>query len=145
MHGFTLSEALVALCILSLAAVALAVGVPAALHTYRAVTQRSEAAVLCSTLSTAVGDELRFAENPDASARFDSQTYGGNVSFTAKNGRVYVGTYPLLSEQTYTSGLHAAVSVRFSDGLFQVSLTVSQGGAERALASADFQISPINS
>ena len=62
--GFTLTELLTAVAILGLIAAALGVGLPTAVRAYRQVTAGAEAQVLCSTLSTAIADELRYAAAP---------------------------------------------------------------------------------
>ena len=81
--GFTLTELLTAVAILGLIAAALEVGLPTAVRAYRQVTASAEAQVLCSTLSTAIADELRYAAAPrenGGAAQVDSAAFGRNVS-----------------------------------------------------------------
>lgn len=141
-RGFTVSEALVAVAILSLMGLALAAGIPTALHVYRSVTASAEASLLCGTLTTAISDELHFASAPAEDGTFNSAVYGRDVSIRAEGGRVLVGETPLLSEQTYTGGLEADVDVKYGGGLFQVDLTITGDGTE--LSAASFAVSPLN-
>ena len=65
--GFTFTELLAAVTILALILTAIAASVPAAVRSYREITAAAEAQVLCSTISTAVADELRYGERPGLS------------------------------------------------------------------------------
>ena len=145
--GFTLSEALVSVAILSLIALSLAAGIPAAMGVYRTVTAYSEASVLMGTLTTAVADELRYATGietgEDGEARFDSATYGRGIAIQpSAEGRVLAGGYELLSDSVYTSGLVADVTVRYEDGVFKVDLSVGDGQSD--ITETELSIKPLN-
>ncbi len=147
--GFTLTEALVAVAILGLIGVALAVGIPTAVRVYRSVTLNAEANVLCSTLSTAIADELRFAEKiaeDGDTVRFRSATFGPDVSFDDTDGQIQIGEKGLLSAKAYTGNLQADLTeLTYSDGCFHVELQIVQGTeTENALATARLDVRPLN-
>lgn len=145
-RGFTASEMLVAVFILGLIGLALGAGIPTAVRVYQKVSAQAEAGVLCSTLSTAVADELRFAEQPRQSgekAKFDSAVYGQGVSFDLSGGQVWIGGVELVSAKAYTGGLKAdKCNVTYTDQLFHVELEV--GDKNSALTSAKFDVRALN-
>ncbi|MEA4954756.1 MAG: prepilin-type N-terminal cleavage/methylation domain-containing protein [Pseudoflavonifractor sp.] len=144
--GFTASEMLVAAFILGLIALAFGAGILAAVRVYQKVSAQAEAGVLCSTLSTAMADELRFAEQPRQSgeeAKFDSTVYGQGVSLDISGGRVWIGGVELVSAKTYTGGLKAdKCNVTYADQLFHVELEVGDGNS--ALVSTGFDVRALN-
>ena len=147
--GFTLTEALVAVAILGLIGVALAAGIPTAVRVYRSVTLNAEANVLCSTLSTAIADELRFAERiaeKGDTVQFQSATFGPNACFYVnENGHIQIGEQDLLSVKAYTGNLRAKLKLTYSYGCFHVELQIVQGTeTENALATASLDVRPLN-
>lgn len=145
-RGFTVSEMLVAVFILSLIGLALGVGIPTAVRVYHTVSAQTEAGVLCSTLSTAVADELRFAGRPRQSqgqTKFDSAVYGRGSYFDLSGGQVWIGGCELVSAKAYTGGLEAAkCDVTYAHQLFHVELEVGDGTS--TLASAEFDVRALN-
>ena len=147
--GFTLTELLTAVAILGLIAAALEVGLPTAVRAYRQVTASAEAQVLCSTLSTAIADELRYAAAPrenGGAAQFDSAAFGRNVSFgTDGSGKITIGGLPLVGDGAYTSGLgaDAEVSYRQADGLFTVRLVITDAQGQ-IRARSELTVDPLN-
>lgn len=136
--GFTLSEMLVAIVFLSLLSLTLAAGIPAAIRAQRQAVSSSEAQLLCSSLSSAVAEELRYAGAPmndsTGKAVFDSLSYGRAVSISTTetaNGKsiVTIGGYPVLAEKAYTGELEAEISVVYDTGCFlmKISITDSSG------------------
>ena len=152
--GFSLSELLTAVAILGLLTSAVAVGVPAVLRVYRQVTVRSEASVLCGTLSTALADELRQAAYPQSDGSFYSANYGGKVSVGHREGRVLLGDTPLLSDAAYSSaaysstaytgGLWAEATATYSGGQFTVEVTIKRAENKEVLTGAEFTVTPLN-
>ena len=127
-RGMTLMEVLCAIAVMGLLTAAIAFALPATAATYQSLTSGAEAAVLCSTLSEAVAQELRFAANiksPSGSFAadggpfvYDSQRFGPGVELTLcdMDGVVCVAAqsaadaavvYPLISTGAYTSNLEA--------------------------------------
>ena len=152
-RGFTLTELLAAVAILGLLSAAVATGVPVAVRAYRQVTTSAEAGVLCSTLSTALSDELRFATNPrntESGLVFDSPVFGAGVSVgkaevtagTLVQQVVTVGGTRLLGDKAYSSGLSAEAAVSY-DGLYEIQITVSDATG-RLWAAAAFSVAPLN-
>lgn len=149
LKGFTLTEALVAVAILGLIGLALAAGIPTAVRVYRSVTLNAEANVLCATLSTAIVDELRFAEKiteDGDTVRFRSATFGPDVSFDDTDGQIQIGGQDLLSDKAYTGNLQTKLTkLTYSDGCFHVELQIVQGTeTENALATASLDVRPLN-
>lgn len=122
--GFTFSELLVALAIVALIGAAVAAGIPAAMRVYDSVTGKAEALSLTSSLESVISDELRFASDAKPDGSFTSQLYGVNTQITSSNGRVWIKSYPLLGEKSYSSNLNAEVAVTYQDALFQVEITI---------------------
>lgn len=142
--GFTMTELLITMAILALIGVSVGVGITTAGRAYTDITASSEASVLCSTLSTELADELRFAEHvsvtPENGLTFTSRRYGPNVKVESSGGRVTIGGHQILSEGAYT-GLNAAAGVTYVNGVFEVTVTASMGAKE--LKSSTFSVSPI--
>ena len=102
----------------------LAVGVRAGVKAYVKSVSLSEAQILCSTLTTLVSDELRYAGtitvSADGKVGFFSQNFGGNsgggVSFdTDEEGHVTLGGSKILSSRAYPYGLKASVGLRYDE------------------------------
>jgi prepilin-type N-terminal cleavage/methylation domain-containing protein len=146
-RGFSLSEMLMVLLIMSLVGAAIGVGISAGARAYIDVTDSSEASILCSTLATELMDELRFAQDiqtgtDDALTSYTSQKWGTNVAIAAADGRVTIGGKQILDEEAYT-GLQATATVTYTGGLFHVTIDVSRAGGA-TLQSTTFQIRAIN-
>lgn len=137
-RGLTLAETLVALAVFAILSVALVVGTTAAWKVYQKAMVASEARTLQSTLTQSIGDELRYAKNIQANGRFDSESFGKDVSVSSADGKVKVGSHQLLPAKAYTKGLKAEVTVTYDQGNFTVELTIShpllpEGGYETQL------------
>lgn len=150
--GMTLTELLAAMAVLALLGTAIGAGTSAATRVYRQSTTFSEAAVLASTLTEAIADELRYAtglpetDTPDDPS-FTSQTYGKGVSITNgiddDAGHLMIGSHALVGSRTYTSGLTAVVDIEWKDKAFDVTLTINDASAVKQ-KEAKFSIAPIN-
>lgn len=132
----------------------LAVGVRAGVKAYVKSVSLSEAQILCSTLTTLVSDELRYAGtitvSADGKVGFFSQNFGGNsgggVSFdTDEEGHVTLGGSKILSSRAYPYGLKASVGLSYdeSEKIFTAEIQVLSG-AGNELATSDFEVKPIN-
>lgn len=149
--GMTLTELLAAMAVLALLGTAIGAGTSAATRVYRQSTTFSEAAVLASTLTEAIADELRYATDlPETDASnppFTSQTYGKGVSITNgiddDEGHLMIGSHALVGSRTYTSGLTAVVDIEWKGKAFDVTLTINDASAVKR-KEAKFSIAPIN-
>ena len=145
-RGMTLSEVLVALLIFSLVTVGVAAGVGASLRVYREATESSDAQMLASTLATALMDELRYARDVSGTdaPTFTSDTFGEGVSVSVdENGYVTVGGEKLLSDAAY-AGLRVTTEVSYTDGVFDVELTVQSGTEGRDVRTVLFDVRALN-
>ena len=144
-RGFSLSELLVVLAIMSLVGMAIGVGISTAGKAYDEITMNSEASALCGTLAVELSDELRFAGHIAGGGdtfTYASARFGANAGVgTDAAGHVTIGGRQLLSEAAYM-GLAADVNARYEAGYFLVKITVLKG--ERALSAAALSIVPIN-
>lgn len=144
-RGFSLSEVLVTLAIMSLVGVAIGLGISAAGEAYNNITTGSNAEMLCTTLATELADELRFAEEISTGGNrltFTSRRFGAGVSVSSDEGRVQIGQNDILAEKAYT-GLDAQATVAFEGGVFSVEIVVTRNDTQ--WADAHFKVSPISS
>lgn len=135
--GFSLTEVLVALAILGLLTLAITAGISSSVPVYRESMDLSESAVLSSTLSQALFDELRFAENVEVDASglltFTSRSYGPDVSIsTSDEGYLQVGSSLLVGDGAYT-GMSAQAGITYdaAEQSFTVLLSIFKDGAEK--------------
>ncbi len=137
-QGMTLTELLVALMIVALIGVALTTGVNSAVNVYRDSTRLYEAETLCGTILTSLEDEFRFGRNVrnqtvggDTKVLFDSQTFGNNVEVLVDEGKIKIGSFQLLNDKAYTSGLKVLESkIDYSGGQVTVTIAVGSGTAD---------------
>lgn len=122
--GMTMAETLTALAVFAILTVALVAGTTAAWKVYEKAVVASEARTLQSTLTQALGDELRYASNIQMDGKFDSETFGLKTSVTSENGKIKIGKYDLLPAKAYTKGLKADATVTYADSFFKVELTI---------------------
>ena len=163
--GFTLIELLAAVVVMLLITAALSAGIPATLNAYREMTAVSESAVLLSTLSQSLTDELRYARDIKLQssdgltlATYTSAIYGVGVKPTAHEGKIeMVSTsvppgggdpvstfYPLVNDAVYTGGLSASLSDITYDGeVFAFEITVYQPAGTTGFAEEDQVLSTL--
>ncbi len=171
-RGLTLMEVLCAIAVMGLLTTAIAFALPATASTYKNLTSGAEASVLCSTLSEAVSQELRFASNirplPGASFAseggpflYDSQRFGPGVQLTVQTiGNVdcvalaaaaddSAQPLPVVSTGAYTSNLkmQGGSDTRFvylpEKKLFYVALTVFNAQTQSYFWN-EFYVRPLN-
>lgn len=127
-QGFSLSEILVALVIMSLTGAAIAVGISVAASAYIDITDSSEASILCSTLTTQIADQIRFADDVS------------DISIESIDGHITINGIPLLSSAGYM-GFSADVEMSGTD-IINVKITISK--ESKTYETAEFSVSPIN-
>ena len=149
-RGVTLTETLCTVLIVLLISAMLAVGVHFAVRTYRESMELSETELLCSTLTAAISDKLRYC-TVEADNTVFIQGVGyveatADKIFTADSGQVYLGGKKFLGAYAYPEGLKVKdFSVKY-DGtkrIFTVAFQI-EDGRDTKLAEADFQVKQIN-
>ena len=150
--GMSIVELLSAIAVMLVVTVVLVTGVRLGVKAYTKSVSMSEAQILCTTLTTAVSDELRYAGtvhiDESGSVGFFSQNVGGDSqtgsSFTSdKNGYVLLGETPILSKSSYPYGLKAEVTVTMnSNRVFKAKVTVKSKN-DIELSGNEFEVKPI--
>ncbi len=150
-RGFTLVEMLAATIVVMLLSLIIATGSQAALRAYTQIVTEAEASTLCGTLTQVICDELRFATdvdcNPDGTVRqYVSDQYGEKSLLETVDGRLMVGSYPLLGEKAYTSGLNCQLTaLTFSQGVFTVKLAIQDSSPTPVTRQeAEFSVAQLN-
>lgn len=154
--GFTISEMLMAVLILSLIIIIIGGGVVVVKNSYQTISLKAEAEVLISTTITKVTDEFRFAKNvesttPDGTtASFESGNSKYRMTFTNKTDGIYtvstVGNHeiPLLTDKTMTSKLIPSIVYSFDEStkLFNATITIKY--QDKEYTKQAITIKPIN-
>ena len=148
-NGLTLTEMLCTVIIVLLFSSLVAVGANAAVRSFRISMADSQAQELCSTLTTAISDKLRYC-TVETDAVFIQGV--GYVKGTAENiftvnsdsGQVYLGENKLLGVYAYPEGLKVQeFSVTYKENVFTVKFQI-EDRRDTKLAEADFQVKQIN-
>ena len=150
-NGLTLTEMLCTVIIVLLFSSLVAVGANAAVRSFRISMADSQAQELCSTLTTAVSDKLRYCTVEADNTVFIQGV--GYVKGPAKDiftvndrGQVYLGENKFLCAYAYPEALKVQdFSVKY-DGtkrIFTVAFQI-EDGRDTKLAKADFQVKQIN-
>lgn len=151
-NGLTLTEMLCTVIIVLLFSSLVAVGANAAVRSFRISMADSQAQELCSTLTTAISDKLRYCTVEADNTVFIQGV--GYVKGPAENiftvnsdsGQVYLGENKFLGAYAYPEGLKVQdFSVKY-DGtkrIFTVAFQI-EDGRDTKLAKANFQVKQIN-
>ena len=151
-RGVTLTETLCTVLIVLLISAMLAVGVRFAVRTYRESMELSETELLCSTLTAAISDKLRYCTVEADNTVFIQGV--GYVKGPAENiftvnsdsGQVYLGENKFLGAYAYPEGLKVKdFSVEYNDTerVFTVQFQIKDRRGTK-LAEANFQVKQIN-
>lgn len=148
--GLTMVELLVTVVIVLLFSGLVAVGADAGVRSFRTSMADAQAQELCSTLTTALSDKLRYCTVENDKNRIFFQDVGyvdgtvGNVFSVNDDGQLELGGKRFLGKAAYPQGLKInSFSISFADNTFTVSFQIVN--RERiAMASADFQVKRIN-
>lgn len=149
-NGLTLTEMLCTVIIVLLFSSLAAVGANAAVRSFRISMADSQAQELCSTLTTAISDKLRYC-TVEADNTVFIQGVGyvkgpADKIFTADSGQVYLGENKLLGAYAYPEGLKVKdFSVEYNDTerVFTVQFQIKDR-RDTKLAEANFQVKQIN-
>ena len=127
-----------------------AVGADAGVRSFRTSMADAQAQELCSTLTTALSDKLRYCTVENDKNRIFFQDVGyvdGTVDsvFSVNNdGQLELDNNRFLGKAAYPQGLKINdFSIRFADNTFTVKFQVINREST-AMASADFQVKRIN-
>lgn len=149
-NGLTLTEMLCTVIIVLLFSSLVAVGANAAVRSFRISMADSQAQELCSTLTTAISDKLRYCTvEADNTVFIQGVGYVKGPAkdiFTADSGQVYLRENKLLGAYAYPEGLKVKdFSVEYNDTerVFTVQFQI-EDGRDTKLAEANFQVKQIN-
>ena len=150
--GLTMVELLVTVVIVLLFSGLVAVGADAGVRSFRASMADAQAQELCSTLTTALSDKLRYCTVENDKNRIFFQDIGyvdGTVDsvFSVNNdGQLELNKKRFLGKAAYPQGLKInSFSIRFADNTFTVSFQIiNREDKDTTMASADFQVKRIN-
>ena len=150
--GLTMVELLVTVVIVLLFSGLVAVGADAGVRSFRASMADAQAQELCSTLTTALSDKLRYCTVENDKNRIFFQDVGyvdGSVDsvFSVNNdGQLELNKKRFLGKAAYPQGLKInSFSIRFADNTFTVSFQIiNREDKDTTMASADFQVKRIN-
>lgn len=148
--GFTLTEMLIAVAILSLLSALLVTGTRLAVKSYAEVTDESNAQVLLSTCATMLRNELSNARDVELSEDgVLSYKKGESSTITTlkmSGGQITVSELgvetPLVSDVTATNELCPCFeSIEYADSQFRIhELAVKKKGESRVLSSIDLLV-----
>ena len=141
-RGVTLTETLCTVLIVLLISAMLAVGVRFAVRTYRESMELSETELLCSTLTAAISDKLRYSGevgNIFIQGVGTTDSGGGGLFAISDDGEVVIRTtdskeFRLLGSASYPQGLRVRttgtgetgfISYSAETGIFTVSFAIA--------------------
>lgn len=128
-RGVTLTETLCTVLIVLLISAMLAVGVRFAVRTYRESMELSETELLCSTLTAAISDKLRYSgevgQNMFIQGVGTTDSGGGGSFAISDDGEVVIQTtdseeFRLLGSASYPQGLRVRTTGTGGNGLHQL-------------------------
>ena len=147
-NGLTLTEMLCTVIIVLLFSSLVAVGANAAVRSFRISMADSQAQELCSTLTTAISDKLRYCTVETDAVFIQGVGYvyrSADKIFTVNDrGQVYLGENKFLGAYAYPEGLKVKdFSVIYEENVFTVKFQI-EDRRETKLAEAYFQVKQIN-
>ena len=161
--GFSLGETMVALFIIALLTLSLATGTAFGVQQYRRAVTRSDARILCSTVSAILSDEFSNATkvNNASVTSYSSRRYGDNISLKVKTpgadgnmtdsttgfGYLFAGDSELLSKAAYSPGVQdlyvRTPVVQFDGSRIHVEFAVVDS-ENHPLVETEFDVIPLN-
>ena len=147
-NGLTLTEMLCTVIIVLLFSSLVAVGANAAVRSFRISMADSQAQELCSTLTTAISDKLRYCTVETDAVFIQGVGYvkgPADEIFTVNDsGQVYLGGNKFLGAYAYPEGLKVReFSVTYEENVFIVKFQIKDRRGTK-LAEANFQVKQIN-
>lgn len=148
--GLTMVELLVTVVIVLLFSGLVAVGADAGVRSFRTSMADAQAQELCSTLTTALSDKLRYCTVENDPNRVFFQDIGyvsgtvGDIFSVNGDGQLELNKKRFLGKAAYPQGLKInSFSISFADNTFTVSFQIINR-ENTTMASADFQVKRIN-
>lgn len=148
--GLTMVELLVTVVIVLLFSGLVAVGADAGVRSFRTSMADAQAQELCSTLTTALSDKLRYCTVENDKKRIFFQDVGyvdgtvDSVFSVNTDGQLELGGKRFLGKAAYPQGLKIKdFSINFAGNIFAVSFQIINREST-TMASADFQVKRIN-
>lgn len=148
--GLTMVELLVTVVIVLLFSGLVAVGADAGVRSFRTSMADAQAQELCSTLTTALSDKLRYCTVENDKNRIFFQDVGyvdgtvDSVFSVNGDGQLELDKKRFLGKAAYPQGLKInSFSISFADNTFTVSFQIINR-ENTTMASADFQVKRIN-
>lgn len=146
-RGLTLSEMLVTCLILALVSAVVATGITIAIKTHQKSVMASESAILSSTLTQALQDELRFSQNRSFASgklEYTSGKFGSDVTLdVSAQGYLTVEDKLLINEKSYTDFIVSDIIITQLGQSIAVSFTLSDPNDFNY--ETNFTVSPLNS
>ncbi len=157
-QGMSIVELLSAIAVMLLVSVVLVTGVRLGVKAYTKSVSMSEAQVLCSTLTTIVSDDLRYAGTVYPNSTADDGTtvlklfvHGKGEGYykSDDDGQVVFhrdteGDAKLLGKGSYPYGLKAEVTVKLKDdNTFTAEVKVTSK-SDNVLSQNTFEVKPVN-
>ena len=153
--GFQSWSCFLQLIVMLLVTATLVIGVRLGVKAYVESVSMSEAQILCSTLTTTISDELRYADTikvaDDGKITFFSKNFGGTgsegISFSLnENGQILLGNRAILSKRAYPYELRAAMDLKYDQQsrIFSVNLKIMRASRAAVLAEDTFEVKAIN-
>lgn len=148
--GLTMVELLVTVVIVLLFSGLVAVGADAGVRSFRTSMADAQAQELCSTLTTALSDKLRYCTVENDKNRIFFQDVGyvdgtvDSVFSVNGDGQLELDKKRFLGKAAYPQGLKInSFSISFAGNTFTVSFQIINR-ENTTMASADFQVKRIN-
>lgn len=148
--GLTMVELLVTVVIVLLFSGLVAVGADAGVRSFRTSMADAQAQELCSTLTTALSNKLRYCTVENDPNRVFFQDIGyvsgtvGDIFSVNGDGQLELNKKRFLGKAAYPQGLKInSFSISFADNTFTVSFQIINR-ENTTMASADFQVKRIN-
>ena len=148
--GLTMVELLVTVVIVLLFSGLVAVGADAGVRSFRTSMADAQAQELCSTLTTALSDKLRYCTVENDPNRIFFQDVGyvdgtvDSVFSVNDDGQLELDKKRFLGKAAYPQGLKIKdFSINFAGNIFAVSFQIINREGT-TMASADFQVKRIN-
>ena len=149
-NGLTLTEMLCTVIIVLLFSSLVAVGANAAVRSFRISMADSQAQELCSTLTTAISDKLRYCTVETDAVFIQGVGYvkgpAKDIFTVNDSGQVYLGENKFLGAYAYPEGLKVkdfSVEYNGTERVFTVKFQIKDR-RDTKLAEADFQVKQIN-
>ena len=147
-NGLTLTEMLCTVIIVLLFSSLVAVGANAAVRSFRISMADSQAQELCSTLTTAISDKLRYCTVETDAVFIQGVGYvkgpAKDIFTVNDSGQVNLGGNKFLGAYAYPEGLKVKeFSVTYEENVFIVKFQIKDRRNTK-LAEANFQVKQIN-